>query len=85
MRHLLIAVLLTVVGAGCEAKPTEAECKKALENTNKVLGITNEENMQRDMDTNVRRCRAEWSKKAVRCAAAAQTKEALDACEGGKK
>ncbi len=83
MRPLLLLFVLAL--SACEAKPTEAECRKALENTNKVLGIQNGENMQTAIDTNIRRCRAEWSKKAVQCAANAQTQEALDACQGGAK
>jgi hypothetical protein len=62
---------------GCN-KPTEEECKKAIENVQKILGT---ENLQTDIPGEVRRCRGGSSKAKVSCAIAATSIEGLRACD----
>lgn len=78
----LAALLLTLTA--CNAKPSEAECRKAIDNINKIVGVENTANIERDIEINVRRCRAEWSRKSVKCMQTKTTPEGLAECEGGK-
>jgi len=74
-----LGVLAVLTSSACKGKPTDAECRAAISNMEKVLGT---EALSRNTDTEgeVRRCRGGSSKAAVTCAAKAATLEDLKAC-----
>jgi hypothetical protein len=78
IRFLTLVFVLSA--AACD-KSSENDCQKAVDNINKVLGITADRD---ETAPEVRKCRAQWKKAAVQCAMAAKTKEEVEACEGGK-
>lgn len=77
MRAFLLC-LATIALLGCSSKPSEADCRKAIDKINELYGIKGEA----DIDVALSRCRSQWSKKSVACALGAQTKEQLEACLG---
>ncbi len=79
IRFLTLFIVLSATA--CD-KSSETECQKAVDNINKVLGITADRD---DTAPEVRKCRAQWKRTSVQCAIAAKTKEEVEACEGGKK
>ena len=74
---LLFAVVLAT---GCATKPSSDDCRKAIENMQRLLGT---DNMRDDgrIEGEVRRCKGGSTKKAVACAMKAQTLDDLRACE----
>ena len=80
MRTLLVVVLLSL---GCGNKPSEEECKKAIANIQKVLGVA-ESAVEADTVAAVRKCRGQSTKAAANCMAGAKTIEEIDACEKKK-
>jgi hypothetical protein len=85
--HVFSAACLLSIAflVGCN-KPTEEDCKKAIENVQKILGT---EHLQTDIPGEIRRCRGGSSKTKVACAMAATSLEGLRACDfmkgSGKK
>lgn len=78
MRSLLCLILLLTA---CSTKASEGDCRKAIANVNKLVG-SDSTNMDQDIEAAVRRCRAQWSKKAVQCAIDAKNADAIAKCEG---
>jgi len=80
IRVLLVALLALAGAAGCN-KPSESDCKKAVEHIRKLHGTEHEDpSIERAA---VRSCRGNASKDAVKCILAAQDEAGLQACEGG--
>jgi hypothetical protein len=79
MRSLLV-VLLLALGA-CRGKPGEQDCKKAIDNVDKIYGTDTRTNREVEVAGEVRDCRAYWSKEQVRCAIAAENKDDMAKCE----
>ena len=75
----VLGMLAVLASGACKGKPTDAECRAAISNMEKVLGT---EALSRNTDTEgeVRRCRGGSSKAAVVCAAKAGSLEELKAC-----
>ncbi len=73
----LLAVALFVVGC---AKPTGDECKKAIENIDRIHGITN--TVPVETAAAVRKCRTAASKESVLCMRDATDEAALTKCGG---
>lgn len=80
-RNLLSAAALALALVGCDAKPTEEACDRAVLNIRKVTGQTHIE-VDSDHRAAVRSCRAQSSRDTVDCYVDAQTKEQLFACGG---
>jgi hypothetical protein len=74
---LLFAVVLAT---GCATKPSAEDCRKAIENMQRLMGT---DNMRDDgrIEGEVRRCKGGSTKKAVACAIKAQTLDDLRHCE----
>jgi hypothetical protein len=84
MRTMMALVLGVCFLAGCD-KPTEADCKKAVDNLNQIYGAHDDDDALAD---GVRHCQAMSTKATVQCMIAAKTIEDADKCEGknpGKK
>jgi hypothetical protein len=79
-RYLFVATLVLSgsVLAACN-KPTEADCRAAINNMEKLLG-TDTTAGTGDNEGEVRRCRGGSSKEAVTCAVGAKSVEELKAC-----
>jgi hypothetical protein len=76
---LVFGVGLVVFG-GCN-KPSEEDCRKAIEN---VMEIEGTQSMKReDLAGDVRRCRGGSKRETVQCAIQAKTKDDLRACGFG--
>lgn len=89
MRHPLAALLvaITLAGFGCgQSKPSEAQCRKAVEKIRKLTGLSRSD-IGADPDAMVRSCRANSTKESVKCVIAAKNLDDLEKCEGavGKK
>ena len=76
---LVLGILAVFASGACKGKPTDAECRAAISNMEKVLG-TEALSRNTDVEGEVRRCRGGSSKAAVTCAAKATTLEDLNAC-----
>ena len=76
-------MLLVVIGAALAAcnKPSEESCRKALLNMQRLLGTETLDSAPGALESEVRRCKGASTKKAVECAAKAETIEALAACD----
>jgi hypothetical protein len=74
---LLFAVVLATA---CATKPSSEDCRKAIENMQRLMGT---DNMRDDgrIEGEVRRCKGGSTKKAVACAIKAQTLDDLRHCE----
>jgi hypothetical protein len=81
MRTSLLSLLAVLVIAlvGCD-KPTDAECRVAIQNMRKLLTTDKVNAAAGDVESAVRRCRGNSSKKSVQCAGRAQTLDDLKAC-----
>jgi hypothetical protein len=77
----VLAVALFTGLAGCDAKPTEEACERAVVNIRKLTGETHSE-LGADRRTAVRSCRAQSSRDTVECYAEARTQEELFSCGG---
>lgn len=69
-----------VLGVGACDKPTQTDCDKALRNIQKLLGTENILTPAQ-LQSEVRRCSAASSKKAVGCAIAAQSLDDINKCD----
>ena len=76
---LIGAISIAALAAGC-SKPSEADCRKALANMQRLMGTENLRDEGR-MESEVRRCKGGSKKKAVACAIKAQTLDDLRHCE----
>lgn len=80
-----IAIALALVfGASCDScskKPSEAECRAAIENVRNILGLQ-ESTAAVEIDKAIRSCRGSSSKETARCLTRAKTEADLAACEG---
>ena len=84
-----LAALVLGVGAGCSScskKPTEAECRAAIENVRTIRGLDSN-TAGVDMNKGIRSCRGSSTKETAKCLTAAKTEAELQNCEGddGKK
>jgi hypothetical protein len=80
MRTRLLPLLLVIAAlssAACD-KPTEADCKAAIENLNKLHDVTSEP--KKDAPA-IRKCQASSSKTSVTCMKDATTVEQANACK----
>jgi hypothetical protein len=80
-RNLLCAVGLAAALAGCNAKPTEEQCQRAVTNIRKVTGQSQTEGGSA-LGAAVRSCRAQSNRDTVECYIAAQSVDQLFACGG---
>ncbi len=77
-RLTMLCALALSIGA-CD-KPSQVECDKALRNIQKLLGTENIISPAQ-LQSEVRRCTAASSKKAVACAIAAQSLDDINKCD----
>ena len=77
--HLVGLVLVMLTGASCN-KPTDENCRKALQNMQSLLGTENL-NAKAGVEGDVRRCKGGSRREAVDCAIAAKTLDQLRACD----
>jgi hypothetical protein len=78
----LAFVSLFFVGTmGCKAKPSEKDCKDAIENVRRINGQDSSD-MGADPIAMIRSCRGSSSQKSVECMLKAKTQEDLQGCEG---
>jgi hypothetical protein len=77
--HFLGLVLMVAAGLGGCTKPSDENCRKALQNMQVILGTENL-NEKTGMEGEVRRCKGGSSREAVDCAIKAKTLEDLHAC-----
>ncbi len=81
--HLLGLVLVAITGfgglVGC-TKPSDENCRKALQNMQVILGTENL-NDKSGMEGEVRRCKGGSRREAVDCAIKAKSLEDLRACD----
>ena len=87
MRHLFVAfiasaavALLAVSAIGCN-KPSEEDCKKALNNI-RSLYETEKEQVGAPMANMVRACRGSASRESIQCFIEAKSKKDLLNCQG---
>ena len=78
-RLALIALAAWALLAGCD-KPKPEDCRKALLNMQHLLGTENL-NVDKGIEGDVRACREGSKKAAVACAIKAQTVDELKACD----
>jgi hypothetical protein len=71
---LLLAAVLAV---GCN-KPSKDDCRKAIEN---MRALMHTQNLETDVEGEVRRCNGGSTKEAVACAIKATTVEELGTCK----
>jgi threonine synthase len=84
MRALaLFALLLPALLAGCD-RPTEAECKKAISNVQRIYGIDVEKDAA-NANAAVRRCRSRTKHSEVQCLINAKTAADEEACHPAAK
>ncbi|MEO8701028.1 MAG: hypothetical protein ABI867_13350 [Kofleriaceae bacterium] len=76
--RILVGVVTAGLLAAACTKPSEEDCKQAVENMQKLLDT---ETLTHDITSQVRRCRSGSTKKAVACAIAAKTEDDLRHCE----
>src|SRR5687767_5702406 len=81
--RLLPLLLLAVPLVACD-KPSEADCKKAAANMQKVEGI-DAPDLALQTNRFVRQCRSQFSKKAVQCVINSKTSEEIDKCFPARK
>lgn len=83
-RHHLLGIVLVVVmglaGLGGCTKPSEENCRKALQNMQSILGTENLSE-KTGIEGEVRRCKGGSSREAVDCAIKAQSLDDLRACK----
>ena len=80
MTRLALLMAFVASGAiGC-SKPTEADCRKAISNMQRLMGTEKLQDSD-GIESEVRRCKGGSTKKAVACAIKAQTLDDLRRCE----
>ena len=77
IRFLPLLLVIAALVAACD-KPSEADCKKAIENINKLHDITMEPGK---VASAVRKCQASSSKSSVKCMGEATSVEQANACK----
>jgi len=78
----IVTALLAVGTIGCkQGKPSESQCKKAVENIRRIVGLDKADLGARP-EAMVRSCRANATKADADCMINAQTVEDLEKCEG---
>jgi hypothetical protein len=75
----LFAAATLVASAGCNAKPSEDDCRQAVGNMRRLLA-TDKINVAGDVESAVRRCRGSSNKRSVKCAIGAGSIGELEAC-----
>ncbi len=75
----LALLLVVALGFGC-SKPSEADCRKAIGNMQRLMGTENLIDESR-VESEVRRCKGGSKKAAVDCAIKAQTLDDLRHCD----
>jgi len=75
---VLLVMPIVMMNAACN-KPSEENCKKAVENMRELLGTN--DGVTADTTSAIRSCKGGSSKAAVECAIAAKTVEDLEKCE----
>jgi hypothetical protein len=73
----LLLVLAALTSAACD-KPTEADCKTAIENLNKLHDVTSDP--KKDAPA-IRKCQTSSKKTSVTCMMKATTVEQANACK----
>lgn len=82
MRTLILTLLCCLGLMACKSgKPSEKQCKKAVDNIRKVTGLDKADLGARP-ETMVRSCRANATKADADCMIAAKSVEDLEKCEG---
>lgn len=76
---LFLVAVVAVAALGC-SKPTEEDCRKAIDNMQRLMGTDNLREADR-IESEVRRCKGGSKKKAVDCAINAQTLDDLRKCD----
>jgi len=77
---VLLLAAATVTSAAC-SKPSEKDCKQAIETIRRLAGTDSDD--FGDPEKAIRSCRANASKKSVKCILSAKTYADLEKCEGG--
>lgn len=75
----LLGLVLMTAGAGCRAKPSESECRKAIANIRELTGTANIQGTD-DIESAVRSCRGNATPESVRCAIEAGSLDQLERC-----
>jgi hypothetical protein len=83
MKKLLLFVALVFAGSACN-KPSEDDCRKAIEKIRELTGTDKIEGTE-DVETAVRSCRGSATKESVKCAMEASSLEQLERCGLMKK
>ncbi len=78
---LALLSLLFVAPAGCKAKPSEKDCKAAINNVRRI-NQQDSSDMGADPIAMIRSCRGSSNQKSVDCMIRANTEEDLRKCEG---
>ena len=83
MRRILVGLALVFAAScnSCSKKPSEAECRAAIENVRDILGLQSS-TAEVDIDKAIRSCRGSSTKETARCLTEAKSEEELAACEG---
>ena len=74
-----VVLALALFVGGCD-KPTEDNCRKALDNMRRLMGTDNNSDNVSKNEGDVRRCKGGSSRKSVQCAIDAKTYDDLRAC-----
>lgn len=75
-----IAILLfALAGAACDSKPSEDDCRRAINRIRQLTGTANIQGNE-DVESAVRSCRGNASKESVKCAVEASSLEQLERC-----
>ena len=80
MRRLFSIAVLAAALAGCNTKPSEEACEKAIENIRTLTGQTGE--LGPRQRAAMRSCQAQSQRETVECYASARSKEELFSCGG---
>lgn len=81
IRAITFAFLAALVAAGCEAKPSEDACKRAIDNLREISGLSRAD-VGADPKAAIRSCQANSSRATVNCMIEAKTMEDIVKCEG---
>jgi len=81
MLPLMPFALGALLSTGCAPKPSEDQCREAVENIRALTGQSRTEGGH-DPKTAIRSCRARSSVETVKCQIAAKSMDALAGCEG---
>ncbi|MBS1119322.1 MAG: hypothetical protein H6Q90_1550 [Deltaproteobacteria bacterium] len=77
MRTMMVTVMALGLGLIACDKPSEDDCRKAIENMRTLIGT---ENTHTDLPGEIRRCQGGSKKQTIRCAMNAKTRAELEAC-----